>query len=89
MVESKFRKSHEMNCLYNVFPFDLDICNFENSEYCEPGAAGVYHPDNLYECFNDDISKEELATERSKVHVFDTENCNPVVIKIDYVINKC
>ena len=89
VVEYKFPKSHEMNCLYNVFAFDLGICNFENSEYCEPGATGVYYLDNLYEFFNDSLSKEKLAIERSKVHVFDTENCKPFLKKIDYVINKC
>ena len=76
-----------MNCLYNVFAFDLETCNFEYSEYCESYAAGVYHLNNLYWCFNGNLDKEELAIERSKVQIFDRENCNPVLQMIDYVIN--
>ena len=77
-----------MNCLYNVFAFDLETCNVEYSEYCEPYAAGVYHLDNFYWCLNCNLDKEELAIERSKVHVFDRENGKPVLIMIDYVIKK-
>ena len=35
-----------MNCLYNVFAFDLEACNVEYSKYCESYAAGVYHLNN-------------------------------------------
>ena len=78
-----------MNCLYDVFAFDLETCNVEYSEYCEPYAAGVYHLNNLYWCFNGSLNKEELAIEGSKVHIFDRENGNPVLIMIDYVIKNC
>ena len=71
VVEYIFPISYEINCLYSVIAFDLEICNFENSEYCVSYAAGVYHPSKLHECFNGDINKEELVIERSKVHVFD------------------
>ena len=87
MTEYKFPISYEMNCLYNVFAFDLETCNVEYSEYCEPYAAGVYHLKNLYWRFNGNLDKEELAIERSKVHVFDRENCDPVLKMIEYNIN--
>ena len=74
MIEYKFSISYEMNCLYNVFAFDLETCNVEFSKYCESYWAGVYYLNKLCWCFNDKLSKEELAIERSKVHVFDREN---------------
>ena len=86
-IEYKYPISHEMNCLYKVFAFDLETCNVEYSEYCESYAARVYHFINLYWCFIGNLEKEELALERSKVHVFDRENGNPVLKMIDYVIN--
>ena len=87
MIEYKFPISYEMNCLYNVFAFDLETCNVEYSEYCEPYAAGAYHLNNLYWCFSGNLDKEEIAIERSKVQVFDRENGDPVLKMIDYVIN--
>ena len=87
VIEYKFPISYEMNCLYNIFAFDLETCNVEYSEYCEPYAAGVYHLNNLYWCFNGNLGKEELAIERSKVHVFHGENGDPVLKMIEYVIN--
>ena len=86
VIEYKFPISYEMNCLYNVFAFDLETCNVEYSEYCKSYAAGVYHLNNLYWCFNGNLDKDELAIERSKVQVFDRENGNPVLKMIDYVI---
>ena len=68
-----------MNCLYNVFVFDLESCNVEYSEYCEPYAAGVYHLNILYWCFKGNLDKEELAIERSKVHVFDRKR-QPIML---------
>ena len=73
---------------YSVFAFDLETCNVENSEYSQPYAAGVSHPKNLYRCFNRDLNEKELAFERIKVHVFYGETGNPVIRKIDYVMNK-
>ena len=72
--------------LNNVFPFDPEGCDAEYSEYCGPHAAGVYHLNNLYECFNGDLNEPELAVERNKVHLFDREDDNPVLKMIDYVM---
>ena len=33
-----------MNCLHNVFAFDLQTCIVENSKYCESYADGVSRP---------------------------------------------
>ena len=76
-----------MNFLYKFFAFDLETCDVEYSEYCEPYAAGVYHLMKLYWCFNGNLDKEGLAIGRSKVLVFIRENVNPVLKMIDYVIN--
>ena len=86
MIEYKFPISNEMNCLCNVFAFDLKTCNVEDSEYCEPYAAGVYHLNQLNWLFNGSLIKEKLAIERSKVHVFARENGNPLLKMIDYII---
>ena len=37
-----------MNCLHNVFAFDLETCIVKYSEHCEPYSAGVYHLNKLY-----------------------------------------
>ena len=87
VIEYKFPISYVMNCLYNVFAFGLETCNVEYSEHCEPYAVGVYHHNNLYWCFYGNLDKEELAIERSRVHIFDRENDNPVLKVIDYVKN--
>ena len=72
-----------MNCLYIVFAFNLETCNVEESEYCEPYAAGVYHAKDFNKCFNGDSNKAELVTEKSKVHVFNRENSNPFFKKVE------
>ena len=71
--------------LYGVFAFDLGICNVESSENCDSYASGVYHPNILYLCFNEDLNEEELGIEKSEVHVFDRENGIPVLKMIDSV----
>ena len=78
---------YEKNCLYNVFAFDLETCNVEFSEYSEAYGDGVHHLNKLYWCFNGNLNKEELAIERSKLHVFDRKIGNPVLKMINYVIN--
>ena len=70
-----------------MFAFDRETCNVENSEYCESYAAGVYKLKKWYECFKGDLNKEELAIDRSKVHIFDRENSYPVLKMIDFVVN--
>ena len=87
VIEYKFPTSYEMNCLYNLFAFDLETCNVEYSENFEPYASGVYHLNKLYWCFNGNSDKEELAIERSKVHEINRENGNPVLKMIEYVKN--
>ena len=86
MIEYKFPISNEMNCLCNVFAFDLKTGNFEDSEDCVSYAAGVYHLNQLNWYFNGSLIKEKLAIERSKFHVFDRENGNPLLKMIDYII---
>ena len=51
VIEYKFPISYEKNCKLAVFAFDLETCNAENQLYCEAYAAGVYHLNNLNECF--------------------------------------
>ena len=48
VIEYKFPISYEMNCLHNVFAFDLETCIVKYSEHCEPYSAGVYHLNKLY-----------------------------------------
>ena len=87
VIEYNFPISYEVNFLYRVFAFDLETCKFENSEYCEPYAAGVYHLNTLFEYFNGNLNEKQLAIERSKINVFDREKGNAVVKMIEYVIN--
>ena len=48
VIEYRFPISYEMNCSINVFAYDLETCNVDYSEYCEPYGAGVYQPNNLH-----------------------------------------
>ena len=75
-----------MNDLYGVIAFDVETCNVEYSEYCESIAADMYQLKDLYWCFDGNLNKEELAIDRSKVHVFD-EHSNSVLKIISYVIS--
>ena len=74
-----------MKCLYSVFVFDLESYNVVNSEYFESYAAGLYHPNNFYECFNGDLNEKELAFGGSEVYVFIRENGN-IVLKMFYYV---
>ena len=50
--------------MYGVFAFDLETSNKEKQLYCEPFAAGSYHLNRLYECFNGDSTEEDLKIGR-------------------------
>ena len=62
--------------MYGVFAFDLETCNVENQQNCEPYATGVYHLVRLNESFKGDLTDKELQIEREHVHVFDRGNNN-------------
>ena len=57
--------------MYSAFAFDIETFSVENQLYSEPYAAGVYHVNRLSECFNGDLTENELAIERENVHDFD------------------
>ena len=57
VIDYKFPISYEVKCFCRVFAFDLETYNVEHSEYCVPYAAGVYHPNNLYEDFNRNLNE--------------------------------
>ena len=84
--EYKFPLSNEKDCLCAVFSFDLETVNVPYQEFCEAYGAGCYHLDRLKECYNGDLSKEELEIERQYVHIFDRQNNNPVLDLIKYII---
>ena len=84
--EYKFPISNEKDCLFAVFSFDLETVNVPYQEFCEAYGAGCYHLDRLKECYNGDLTKEELEIERQYVHIFDRENNNPVLDMIKYII---
>ena len=73
--------------MFAVFAFDLETCIVENQLYCEAYAAGVYHLNRLFECFNGDLTEKKLEIERQNVHVFDRENNNIILDMINYVID--
>ena len=86
VVEYKFPISNEKDCLFAVFSFDLETVNVPYQEFCETYAAGCYHLDRLKECYNGNLSKEELEIERQNVHIFDRANNNPVLDMNKYII---
>ena len=68
VVEYKFPISNENDCLFAVLSFDLDTVKVPYQEFCEAYAAGCYHLDRLKECYNGDLTQEELEIERQHVH---------------------
>ena len=69
-----------------VFAFDLETVNVDYKLYCECYAAGCYHLIRLKECYNGNLSDDELEIERKHVHIFDYENKNPVLDMINYIV---
>ena len=82
----KFPISNEKDCLYAVFAFDLETANVDFKQYCDPYAAGCYHLNRLKECYNGNLSENELKIERVNVHIFDYKNKNPVMDMINFII---
>ena len=85
VVEYKFPISNEKDCLFAVFSFDLETVNVPYQEFCETYATGCYHLDRLKECYNGDLTEEELEIERQHVHIFDRANNNPALDMIKYI----
>ena len=71
--------------MFAVFYFDLETVNVCYQELCETYAAGCYHLDRLRECYNGDLTEEDLEIERQHVHTFDRANNNPVLDMINYL----
>ena len=65
--------------MFAVFPFDLETVNLPYQEFCETFAAGCYYVDRLKECYNGDLTEEELETETQHVHIFDRATNDPVL----------
>ena len=84
--EYKFPISNEKDCLYAVFAFDLETANVDYKQYCVPYAAGFYHLNRLKECYNGNLSEDELKIERENVHIFDYKNKNPVMDMINFIV---
>ena len=85
VVEYKFPISDAKDCLFAVFSFDLENVNVPYQEFCETYAAGGYHLDRSKECYNGDLTEEELEIKRQHVHIFDRANNNPVPDMIKYI----
>ena len=84
--EYKFPISNEKDCLYAVFAFDLETANVDYKQYCVPYASGCYHLNRLKECYNGNLSEDELKIERVNVHIFDYKNKNPVMDMINFIV---
>ena len=84
--EYKFPISNEKDCLYAVFAFAFETANVDYKQYCVPYAAGCYHLNRLKECYNGNLSEEELKIERENVHIFDYKNKNPVMDMIIFIV---
>ena len=84
--EYKFPISNEKDCLYAVFAFDLETANVDYKQYCVPYAAGCYYLNRLKECYNGNLSEDELKIERENVHIFDYKNKNPVTDMIKFIV---
>ena len=84
--EYKLPISNEKDCLYAVFAFDLETANVDYKQYCVPYGAGCYHLNRLKECYNGNLSEDELKIERENVHIFDYKNKNPAMDMINFIV---
>ena len=65
--------------------FYLETVNVPYQQFCERYAAGCYDLDRLKECYNGDLTEEELEMERQHDHIFDRANNKPVLDMIKSV----
>ena len=68
-----------------VFSFNVETVNVPYQGFCEAYAASCYHLNRLKECYNGDLSEDELGIEREHVHIFERAKNNPVQDMINYI----
>ena len=72
----RFPKHGTVDQLENVFVIDLETYN--DQQFAEAYAAGLYDVNRLRDTWDRDLTPEEIVTEKDNVIVFDGSNANPV-----------
>ena len=79
----RFHKHEPTNELENVFVFDLETYN--DQEFAEAYAVGLYDVNGLKDCWYRDLISNELIIERKNVNVFDSSNGNCIMNMLKYI----
>ena len=66
-----------------MFVFELETYN--DQEFAEANAAGLYDVNHLRDRWNTDSTPDEIVTEKDDVIVFDGCNGNPVMSMLKYI----
>ena len=82
-IRYRFPKHETIDQLENVFVFDLETHN--DNEFAETYASGLYDVNRLKDCWDRDLTSNELITERNNVTVFDASNGNCVMNMLKYI----
>ena len=76
-IRYRFCKHDTIDQIENVFVFDLETYN--DQEFGEAYAAGLYDLNRLRDKWDKDLTSDELVIERGNSTVFDGSNGNPVM----------
>ena len=79
----RFPKHEIVDQLENVFVFDLETYN--DQEFAEAYAVGLYDVNRLKDCWHRDLTSDELEIERKHVNVFDASNGNCIMNMLKYI----
>ena len=79
----RFPKDEKIDQLENVFVFDLETYN--NQEFAELYAAGVYDVNRLRDRWKKGLPHNEIMMEKENVTVFDASIGNPVMNRLQYI----
>ena len=82
-IRYRFPKHETIDQLKNVFVFDLETYN--DQEFAEAYAAGLYDVNRLRDRSHRDLTNNELIIERENVNVFDASNGNCVMNMLKYI----
>ena len=84
-IRYRFPKHETIDQLDNVFVFDLETYNVNES--AEAHAAGLYDVNHLQDMSGRDLTPDEIVTEKDNVIAFDGSNGNPVMNMLKYISN--
>ena len=82
-IRYRVSKHGTIDQLENVFVFDIEIYN--DHEFAEAYAAGLYDVSRLRDKWDKDLTVQQKETEKESVTNFDRSSGNPVMNMLKYI----